>query len=62
MEPSKQVSYESALEVYRSRAAELFHKTSMLEARILDLEAQLQQANAGSAGDPSERREAALNS
>lgn len=43
MEPSKQVSYESALEVYRSRAAELFHKNSMLEARILDLEARLQQ-------------------
>lgn len=39
----QQVSYESALEVYRTRAEELFHKSTMLEARVLDLEGQLKQ-------------------
>lgn len=53
----QQVSIESAYEVYRTRASELFHENALLkaqnadlEARVTALQAELEQARTQSTG------------
>lgn len=50
---AQQISLESALEVYRKQAGELFHRSLLLEARVSDLEAEVERLRDGAdEGEP----------